>query len=291
MANTESLDYVVELTREQVEGKLLVFRKGLAAANLQDPQQSHDYDWTLENVIEPLMRAGHLGDGVKTRFDDRKLRYDRVEVDEENGLVAVSLGVTHYNAYDADRVRGPKLNADMQDYGEQLFGDRYAFFARPLGIAVVPITLEGAVVVGRRTNIEYGDYIAGTGKNAMFVNPEEFNLLEEQKRALTEFGIREDELRGALVVTGIAYHPNTGETDICAIARVNLSDEFFLSGEWLKRIENSEHESPLVVLRGMSPIEAALSGNLSGSEIKHNVLYQTRQPLESIRQEDITPIN
>lgn len=279
-------DYGIELSRKDVEGKSLSFCKGLCAANLQFPKQPRDYDWFKVNIIDLLIKSGELGDGISSKFDDRKLRYNPAKV--RNNIITIPLGISHFYAGKADISRKREYNELLQKMGEEYFDDKWAFFARPLGITILPITKDGSVFIGERISTEHGGELCAVAGYINFRNPEIINPQEDNKRELREeFGIKENLLLEIPRIVGISYHPNTGETDISFIVKTNVENAYFLSGEWMKHVGEREHK-PLIHLSTLFEIQELLEkGKAPKSDKKFQIMYSTRHALESICAEDI----
>ena len=100
-------DFAVEVTREgillrreSVEGLKISVVEGLCAANPQDPTQPRERKWYVENVLNPMIERGEIGDGISTRFDDRKMRLSHTSI--RGGILEIGFGATHYKSFEAD---------------------------------------------------------------------------------------------------------------------------------------------------------------------------------------------
>lgn len=279
-------DFKIEAKREDLAGKILILRKGQCAANYQDPEQPRDYDWGMGNLIAPLIKSGYISDSTSSKHDDRKLRYNHAEI--KGASIEIPLGVTYWQAYKADQSRGPEENEFLRSQGMKLFGEEYAFFARPLGITVLPITSDGSIFLGERLNAEYPNFLHGAGGFLDFRQPEMLKIYEDLIRELLEeFGIEEHSFIEAPRAVGISFHAHTGETDISFLVRTRIPDKYFTSGEWEKRVREPEHKN-LIRLSSISEIQELLeTGIVPDMNEKREIFYSTRCALENLRAEDI----
>ncbi|MBS3149232.1 hypothetical protein J4455_00865 [Candidatus Woesearchaeota archaeon] len=278
-------DYAYDLTKQEAEGKTLRITKGLSAGNIQYPGQPRDFDWTVEHIIGPLVRSGKIGDGVPPyKWDDRKLRYNGVKVTDTE--IEIPVGATHFHAGRADMQRDPKLNEYLQEIGLSVFNERYALFARPLGVCVLPITLDGSVFIGERTGQDHPDLLNGVAGYVTFRDPNSLNVQEDLERELQEeFGIAKDELLQSPRLVGTAYHPNNGEMDISFLVRVNKPDTYFSSGDWKSHVSEREHKN-LAQLTNLAQVEELLRDGLVQGH-KREIMYSTRLALESLAASDL----
>lgn len=280
-------DYEVILNREQVEGKELKFSAGNCAADIRDLNQPRNLSWVLENITDSLIKAGYLGDGVSSKFDDRKIRFDGVIINKDS--IEIEVGVTSFQAYQTDlNKRTPEQNMQLKNLGMILLKDRYAFFARPMGVTVLPITAEGSIFLGDRLNVEYtGQLHGGAAGYINYRSPESIDTrIDLFKELEEELGIKEESL-GAFEVVGISYHTNTGETDISYLVKTDVEDDYFESGKWKERVDEREHRE-FIKLANTADIRLLLdTGNVRTSDKTYEILYSTRQALESVREEDL----
>ncbi|MEK6900489.1 MAG: NUDIX hydrolase [Nanoarchaeota archaeon] len=263
---------------------------GLCAANVDNSSQPREREWYLKNIINPMIKRGELGDGVKTKFDDRKLRYGGSTVLDltSQGMGAslfVRFGITHYKAFLADIKRSDEENLKLQERGSEELGDRWAFFARAPGVAVLPITEDGSIFIGERTNSEYGGFLNAVAGHLKYRDPiNRINVQKDAYRELKEeFGIdREEVERFGFNFVGLYSHPIKGDLDFTFLAKVNKPDRYFTSGEWMKKVSEREHK-PLVRLANLAEIGELLdTGKVPGSDRTLQVMYSTRGALQSI---------
>ncbi|MDP3734298.1 MAG: hypothetical protein Q8R37_03640 [Nanoarchaeota archaeon] len=279
----------VELNRDNVENYTVMFWSGKCAADKEDWRQPRGLDHYIQNVLTPMITSGEIDDGSRTPYDDRKFRFDKAEFSRPSlPILNISLGATHFKAVKEDIERSNDENKKLQQRGYQKFGDCYAFFARSVGVAVLPITSDGTVFVGERKNTEYGGFLNAVAGYVTFrKDVSNLNIKGEALRELNEeFGISKEEVT-SLDFAGIYSHPMKGDLDFTFIAKVNKPEEYFSSGAWMATVKEREHK-PLVHLASMSQIEELLeTGKLPNSDRKLKVMYSTRGALMSIRAEEI----
>lgn len=265
---------------------------GLCAANSENPFQPRDFQWNLDNVINPMVERGEIDDGSNSPFDDRKLRYEGSNI--VPGYPAymgddlfVSFGITHYKAFLADQNRSDEDNLKLQERGQKLFGDRYAFFSRAPGIAVLPITKEGSVFVGERTNEEQGGFLNAVAGHLKYRNPEEVDIQEDLLRELEEeFGLTKSSLVEGPTFVGVYSHPIKGDLDFTYIVQTDVPNDYFSSGTWMEKVSEREHK-PLIQLASMVDVQRLLQDGKVPDGREFPLMYSTRGALGSLREEDL----
>ncbi len=246
-------DYLVIASRSDLRSRDVRFEKGFAAATMSGRLS---FDQYFEQVLAPAVEKGAISDGSKGGYDDRKMRFDRVEGS------TVYLGATHFYEYESNSELGEEEAKQFMEQGNALHDDPYAFFARPLGVTILPITNEGSLVLGRRLNKQYHNYLNGAAGYVTFRTPTKSNLENDAERELwEEFGVSRIE---NLLPIGMSAHPKTGETDITYLAFVNHINEHFTSGKWKQIVtfydHRIEHDDPLVLLKSHREVHELLAG-------------------------------
>ncbi len=266
--------------------------EGLCAANPENRKQPRDRDWYLANVIAPMIERGEIDNKTRTPFDDRKLRYDSSEFFNaptygEDDLV-VRFGITHFPAFQADINRSNEENLKLQERGLQDFGDKWAYFARAPGVAVLPINKGGTIFVGERANEEYGGFLNAVAGHLTYKDKvKQVDISGEALRELQEeFGIQPGEVSNLRFV-GLYSHPIKGDLDFTFLADVAKPEQYFVSGEWKKSVKEREHKD-LVRLATMAEIHELLeTGKVSGADKTLQVMYSTRGALMSVYANEI----
>ncbi len=295
---TNYIKHGIVLNRKAVEDSEIITGDGLCAV---DPNEKPDIrrfhkKWYLEHIINPMIRRGELNDGTKTPFDDRKLRYDGSWLAEKIDFLQgqntknlnIYFGITHYKAFLADVNRSDEDNLKLQERGMQEFGDRYAFFSRAPGIAVLPINQDGTIFIGERANAEYGGFLNAVAGHLTYKNDvKQIDIPAEALRELKEeFGIQHDEVSNLRFV-GLYSHPINGDLDFTFLADVAKPEQYFASGEWKKSVKEREHKD-LVRLATMDEIQELLdTGKVPGSDRTLPVMYSTRGALMCVYANEI----
>jgi 8-oxo-dGTP pyrophosphatase MutT (NUDIX family) len=286
----------IELKRSVTKGIKVVGRSYVrsCAANPNDSKQPRDKEWYLDNIIRPMVESGEIDDGSKTPFDDRKLRYASSFIPGRHSWknLEVSFGITHYKAFLEDQNRNDDENLALQARGVEEFGDRYAFFSRAPGIAVVPLfkAEDGSNVayVGERTNAEATGFLnAVAGHLAYRENPEDVNLMEDLKREMSEeFGVEAGSIVGEPVFVGVYSNPIKGDLDFTFLAQTDVPASYVDSGEWMSRVKEWEHK-PLVKLATIADVRKLTEQGALPDGRGLPLMYSTRGALESITEAEL----
>lgn len=277
--------YAVALSREQVEGKRLAFCRGMCAADTTKPDQPREFQWYMDNVIDPMVMRGDISDGRDGSLDDRKLRWNEPLADR--GRITVPLGATFYQAFQREMQIEKSERDAMMHEGRQKFNDAYAFFSRTLGVCTLPITAEGSVFLGVRQNPAYNGMLCACSGLLEFRMPEDVRVMDDVMRELGEFGISERMLVREPALVGAAYNPDFGDTDLVFIAWTRLHNNYFLLDEWRNARTEKEHSRLVCIptLRAASELMAA--GRLPSDPEVYDILYSTRHALVSLRAGDM----
>ena len=263
-------------------------KEGLCAANPDDISQSRDFKWHIDNVINPLVKSGEISDGSDSPFDDRKLRYNTptlipLSSVRDRTSFTLPFGITHYKAFQADQNRSDEENLALQKRGEELFGDKYAFFSRAPGIAVLPITKEGSVFIGERTNEDAKGLLNAVAGHLKYRHPEKVDLNEDLLAEMEEeFGLLESSLIERPFFAGVYSNPIKGDLDFTYIAQTDAPDEYFSSGRWMEKVSEREHK-PLIQLSSMSDVQRILDTGKVPDGREFDIMYSTRGALMSLK--------
>lgn len=267
-------------------------KEGLCAANLDNKDQPRDREWCLANVIAPMIERGEIDNKTKTPFDDRKLRYDGSQLfyapNNCEGDLVVKFGVTHFPAFQADLNRSDEDNLKLQERGVQDFRDKWAYFSRAPGVAVLPINKDRTIFIGERANKEYGGFLNAVAGHLTYKDDvKQVDVPGEALRELQEeFGIQLGEVSNLRFV-GLYSHPIKGDLDFTFLADVAKPEQYFASGEWKESVKEREHKD-LVRLATMGEIHELLeTGKVPGSDRTLQVMYSTRGALRSVYANEI----
>ncbi len=293
------MDYEVEHTRENipiplsrhiVEEKLgMRFLEGMCAADKTDPDNSKGMRTIkeyMEEVLLPSIREGKIGDGIKSKWDDRKLRFDSAKI--SRGILEIRLGYTHFGANKADLTRSRDDALALQRIGIERFNNRYAFFERAPGVTVIPITSQGSVYLAERKAVETGVGLLNGAAGYMEyrekieeVNPES----EARKELHEEMGVSQNDVI-AMKFVGLYSNPGTGEVDFTYLAPIKLSDKELMSA-WDSAKDKVE-SGRRVHLPDYTSISILLNqGVIQGTDKKWALMYATKGGLASIREEEM----
>lgn len=288
----------VSLSRIKLNG--IKAEEGLCAANIENPTQPRDREWYVANVIAPMVERGEIDNGTKTPFDDRKLRYHKSTYLKKDTFIEGSFqdgyfsslfsffGITHYKAFLADVNRSDEDNLKLQERGKKELGERWAYFARAPGVAVLPINQDGTIFIGERTNTEYGGFLNAVAGHLTYKDDvKQVDIPTEALRELKEeFGIESGEVSNLRFV-GLYSHPAKGDLDFTFLADVAKPEQYFASGEWKKSVKEREHKD-LVSLATMAEIQELLgTGKVPGADKTLQVMYSTRGALMSVYPHEI----
>ena len=272
MVNPEQ---VADVTKIQV-------REGHGSQDLNDQPLNTQFQAYLETVINPQIQSGLLSDRTTSgSYDERKVRWSGAGVagfwERSQDTFILEVGPTSYPQCRLDITRSPVESLKLMLRGLTNYQDPYAYFARGIGVAVIPLTTDGNVYIGRRLNAS--DYtgvlnfvggwatFAATSQDINFYRDAQQELWEEMKIAMT--------LNAANTrFVGISGHPITGEVDLLFVVQTEISDRHFEFGHW-------EEHSSLVRISNKTEAENLLKyGLLLEEKEPCNLMFSSRLGLE-----------
>ncbi|MEG4571993.1 hypothetical protein QUA56_04590 [Microcoleus sp. N3A4] len=273
-------DEVAGVTRIQV-------REGHGPQNLNDEPLDTQFQAYLEAAINPQIRSGLLADGTKPRsYDDRKVRWSGAGVagfwSRSQDTFTLEVGPTSYPRCRLDLTRSSLESLKLMMRGLTNYQDPYAYFARGVGVAVVPLTADGNVYIGRRsTSLDYAgvlNFVAGWATFSPTV--QDINFYQDAQRELRE------EVNVAMTLNdtntrfiGMSGNPITGEVDLVFVVQTEMGDRHFRSGQW-------EEHSCLVGIRNKAEAEVLLEhGLLPGEQEPCALMFSSRLGLEYLVQQ------
>ena len=233
-------DFLHLINPDQVSGVTQIqVREGHGSQDLNDQPLNTQFQAYLETVINPQIQSGLLSDRTKSgSYDDRKVRWSGAGVvgfwERSQDTFILEVGPTSYPQCHLDITRSPLESLKLMLRGLTNYQDPYAYFARGIGVAVIPLTTDGNVYIGRRLNSS--DYtgvlnfvggwatFAATSQDINFYQDAQQELWEEMKIAMT---LNETNTR----FIGISGHPITGEVDLVFVVQTEIGDRHFESGE------------------------------------------------------------
>ena len=261
-------------------------REGQGPQNLNDQPINTQFQAYLEAVINPQIRRGLLSDGTEPgSYDDRKVRWSGAGVagfwSRTQDTLTLEVGPTTYPRCRLDITRSPLDSLKLMLRGLTTDQDPYAYFARGVGVAVVPVTAEGNVYIGKRVNSSDHtgvlNFVAGWATFSPTV--QEINFYQDAQREL------EEEVKVAMTLNntntrliGISGNPFTGEVDLVFVVQTEKPDRHFQSGDW-------EEHSNLIGIRRQVEAEALLErGLLPGEQEPCTLMFSSRLGLEYLVQ-------
>ncbi|MDJ0661553.1 MAG: hypothetical protein QNJ42_19005 [Crocosphaera sp.] len=276
-------DYVHLISPQQtVNITQIKVREGHGAKNLDDSPIDTQFQAYLENVINPQIDQGILSDGSQQgRYDDRKVRWSGSGVTGcwscQQDILTLEVAPTSYPDYRLDLTRSPLETLKLMLRGLETDQDPYAYFARAVGVAVIPLTTEGNVYLGKRLNSsDYTgmlNFVAGWATFSPKV--EEINFYQDAQRELEEemkVSMTLDQTNTRLV--GASGNPLTGEVDLVFVVQTEISDRHFQSNQW-------EEHSRLIGIHNKTEAENLLKYGLLPEEQKpYNLMFSSRLGLE-----------
>ncbi|MDJ0898446.1 MAG: hypothetical protein QNJ55_06520 [Xenococcus sp. MO_188.B8] len=266
--------------------KEIQVREGHGPKSLDDDEINTYFHTYLETVIKHQIRSGIITDGsCPGDFDDRKVRWSGTGVagfwSRNQDILTLDVGVTSHLRYRLDLARSPLEALKLMGRGLENYQDPYAYFARGIGVAVVPLTTEGTVYIGERSaqvdSPGILNFVAGWA--TLSPNIAEINFYQDAQRELSEeVGITMTLDENNTKFIGISGNPVTGEVDLVFVVQTAMSDHYFQSGQW------EEHER-LVRIGNKSEAEALLEQGLLPQESEpRSLMYSSRFGLEYLVQ-------
>lgn len=262
---TRNCDFVSWITPDQANGiSSIVCQAGHGAKHLGEEDLDTEFNKYIQQVITPLSQAGTIRQRTEEHpFDDRKVRWSdiprNVDIDSTKRSLTLSVGPTHYGHCRDDIQRTKADSIRRMTAGIERYQDPYRYFARGMGVVVIPLTVNGHTVIGSRSQTQdYQGLLSFVSGWATFsTNANQINFFDDARNELRE-EIRlydgMDELQIKFV--GLAGQPISGETDLVFVAQTELDDDYFGGEDW------PEHQS-WIVLRSANDAIKLL--NASGS--------------------------
>ncbi len=296
-------DYIIEQTKEgnsltrEVRDRKIKYIPGLSTADPENSDRPRKREEYLEQVLNPMIEREEIGDGVKSKFDDRKFRFHSASIEYEptgmhpmdyETILQVQLGITHYQECTDCRDWDEEKRNEMIERGEKIFNEPNAFFTRGCGIGATPITSEGSIFVGKRQpgdNSFSGELGAVNGWVDYKERLEEIDFTQDVLREMREeYGIIDEDV-DKLIFVGIFSAPAKADTDFAYLAPLRINNKEFL--EKFKTRRDNEHGN-LVKIANYEEMRTLLeTGRLHGVEEEFNLVYCLRGSLEQIRPDEM----
>ena len=281
------------LDRDLVKGLLISPVEGLCMADPNNSLRQRDRAFYLENILAPLIASREVGDGVKSKYDDRKLRFDsnRTGFTDDyyphSDFLNLAFGITHFAEHKKAMNRSPEENNALRQRGLDEFGDQYAFFPRAPGVTGLVLSNEGSVFLGTRDYRGRNQVQAVAGHLPYKENVRDINLLEGVlKEAREEFGIPQESVTSPVFV-GAYEEPHSGDVDFTYLLHTNMSDKEVAEAFRSKRQEK-EHDK-LVIIPSYQQVQQLLKdGTIPGRSEQFGIFQPTRGALMSIRKGEMS---
>lgn len=274
------------LTRDNVEGLTLKFTEGLCIADSTNPKRDRSREGYFNNVILPGIADGSIGDGINSKYDERKLRYSGALI--KGKTLEVRIGLTSFKEFQSSHRLNDDESLRLQEQGLKDFSDRYAYFSRACGIAAVFISSEGSVFVGKRKNAEgYSGWLTSVaGFNSYTESLEDINLIENVLReSKEEYAVSDNEIE-KINFAGVSSDPYRGDVDFVFIASLSKNN-FKLKKDFCEKRLDEEHES-LIEIPNYSAIQSLLNeGKLQDRIERFSLMYSLRAGLMGIRKREV----
>jgi len=215
-------NYSVLVSRENAVGKLLAFAKGYCSQDLDNPNNPPlDFDTGLANY-KSKVASGEIDE------KDLKFRVNNPYV-KDNGIF-MPLGVTCWQEYQRDQKSAKDIEGvnRLRRLSAEHYQDELAFFARPLGMEVLPITRDGniALIYRNPENHEFfqGEY-NGMCKFVKFKeNPENLDIEDEILSGFqSKLNISQEHLDGSPELVGIVQDLITGGMAISYLQKLKIA--------------------------------------------------------------------
>ncbi|MEH1970878.1 NUDIX hydrolase [Nostoc sp.] len=275
-------DFITLLQHQKVKGITDIRTiEGQAPQDIIGEPVNTNFHEYVDNIIRAQIASGEISDGKQSQYDDRKVRWSGAGVRGNwfcrNEVLYLEVGPTTYPRYRQDIERTKIESLELMLKGLEKYNDPFVYFARTMGVTVIPISRQGSVYIGERSpNIDCPgllNFVAGLATfNEIQAN---INFYADAQRELAEeVGISMELNNSNTQFIGIAGNPFTSENDLVFIVETSV-DETHFESQGL-----SEH-SRLVRLNNKSDAEILLyEGLLPGEKTKKAIAYASRIGLE-----------
>lgn len=268
------------------DGIQIRFEEGQGCRHLDSRVEDTSYHTFIESIIKPLISSAEISDGSRPgSHDDRKLRWSDMHyldiLDAETKIIRLAVGPTWFQHCQADIQRQPTEAIRMMLAGLQRHQDPYAFFARGMGLVVIPLTRDGHAFIGRRAQTsEYRNYLCFVAGWLSFPESvKKIDLMSDLERELQEeinlaHSIATEQVR----LIGLAGQPLSGETDLVFVVQTELTDDHFSKGIW------PEHQDWIPIRNGREAKQLLEHGNIEGLQETLKIMFSSRMGLEFLIQ-------
>lgn len=286
-AITAQQDFICLLHPDEVHGvESIKVKAGHGPQQMVGEALDTQFRPYYNSVIAPQICSGEMTDGTQPgTYDDRKVRWSGAGVtgfwNRQGNQLTLEVGPTSYPRCCLDMHRHPVDALQLMLRGLQTHQDPYAYFARGLGVVVVPITTNGTVYIGQRSNTSTYhnrlNFVAGWVTFSTVL--EQIDFYQDAQRELQEEARIQMSLHPQNTqFIGISGNPFTGEADLVFLVQTEVSDQHFQSKNW-------EEHSRWVGLHDQQEVKALLDqGKLPMDDATHSVIFSSRFALEYLAQ-------
>lgn len=260
------------------------FEPGLASYDPHDLDRVRYFYPFIGDVLAPMILKGEIQDGsVPGSYDDRKLRWSNLGLEEclelDPSTLTLAVGPTWFQQCQRDIHRAPIDALKLMLEGLTHHADPYAYFARGLGVVVIPVAREGTLFIGKRTRTtDYDRSLCFVSGWATFsTDLGSIDPLRELERELQEeihlgAPINREQTR----FLGLAGHPLTSEVDLVFLTQTDLSEEHFQRGCW------PEHEAWYPIHNCNEADQLLAHGSIHGRDEQFDLMFSSRFALECL---------
>ncbi|MBS3030525.1 MAG: hypothetical protein HCA25_26785 [Dolichospermum sp. DET50] len=275
-------DYITLLDYQEIQGITdISIISGQAPQNIGGEPVNTNFHEYLNNIIQPQIVSGEISDGTQSKYDDRKVRWSGAGIRGNwfcrNEVLYLEVGPATYPRYRQDIERTKIESLALMLKGLEKYHDPFVYFARTMGVTVIPITKQGSIYIGERSaNVDCPGLLNFVAGLATFNKiPENINFYADAQQELKEeVGICMKLNNSNARLIGIAGNPFTSENDLVFVVQSSVNEDHFES----QRL--SEH-SRLVRLNNKSDAQKLLEQELlPGEKTKKAIAYGSRIGLE-----------
>jgi hypothetical protein len=276
-------DYIALLEHGEIGAiEAIRARYGTAPQNLEGEPISTNFHDYLDRVINPQIAKGEITDGSRpSDYDDRKIRWSGAGmmgnwfVDDR--ILYLEIGPTTYPRYALDLRRDKTEALRLILRGLDDYRDPYAYFSKAIAITVAPISEEGYVYIGERSqkvdNPGLLNFVAGLVTFDERLETLDF-YTDIRQELQEEAGINLEITPENTRAIGIAGNPFTSENDLVFVTRTRYPNRHFES------FAPTEH-THFVPLRNKSEVVQLLDrGLLPNDDRPRAIAYGSRMALE-----------
>ena len=283
----------IEISRNLIFDEINV-QPGLCRADKNIPYQSRDIQFYDRNILNQLIVDGKISDGSKSPFDDRKMRYDKADLDsdrQKTKKLIIYLGHSHFLDYREKGKRTEEETRQLTKLGIQHFQDPYAFFGRNPGVTSIIKSSDKKIIVGQRnvkTDMQlYAGLLQGAAGHILFKeDPMKISIESEAYREISEeTGIQKKDI-SRLEFLGLFSFPEVAgdDLDFCYLAHTHIDSQYFTSSNWKKNVQKPEHKE-FFAIKNFDELQELVNRGVYNNA-QYDLVFSTRGPLAEIKPQD-----